>query len=167
MDDAGEIHALGGSLRREASSARSGDAAVFFSRSSSRDEDDEEALRWAALEKLPTYDRARTAVLAMPEGELREVNVQRLGPQERHALLQRLAWVGDDHARFLSKFKDRVDRYQIRIFLFFFFKFRPPQFSLEFRRRKNYFQKFEKVLSRDSKLVSHHDKCRVILMVLD
>nr|BAD29138.1 PDR-type ABC transporter-like [Oryza sativa Japonica Group]BAD29206.1 PDR-type ABC transporter-like [Oryza sativa Japonica Group] len=115
MDDAGEIHALGGSLRREASSARSGDAAVFFSRSSSRDEDDEEALRWAALEKLPTYDRARTAVLAMPEGELREVNVQRLGPQERHALLQRLAWVGDDHARFLSKFKDRVDRVGIEL----------------------------------------------------
>uniref|UniRef100_A0A0E0B1J5 ABC transporter domain-containing protein n=2 Tax=Oryza TaxID=4527 RepID=A0A0E0B1J5_9ORYZ len=115
MDDAGEIHVLGGSLRREASSARSGDAAVFFSRSSSRDEDDEEALRWAALEKLPTYDRARTAVLAMPEGELREVNVQRLGPQERHALLQRLAWVGDDHARFLSKFKDRVDRVGIEL----------------------------------------------------
>ncbi|KAI4967047.1 hypothetical protein ZWY2020_031092 [Hordeum vulgare] len=31
----------------------------LFSRSwSSWDEDDEEALRWAALEKLPTYDRA-------------------------------------------------------------------------------------------------------------
>lgn len=62
----------------------------MFSRSS-RDEDDEEALRWAALEKLPTYDRARTAVLAMPEGELREINIQRLGVHERHALLQRIA----------------------------------------------------------------------------
>uniref|UniRef100_A0A0D9XCM5 ABC transporter domain-containing protein n=1 Tax=Leersia perrieri TaxID=77586 RepID=A0A0D9XCM5_9ORYZ len=123
MDDAGEIHAFGGSLRREGSStwssSRAGD--VYFSRGSSsaaaaRDvEDDEEALRWAALEKLPTYDRARTAVLAMPEGELREVNVQRLDPAERHALLQRLAWVGDDHARFLSKFKDRVDRVGIEL----------------------------------------------------
>jgi hypothetical protein len=81
----------------------------MFSRSS-RDEDDEEALRWAALEKLPTYDRARTAVLAMPEGELKEVNVQKLGAQEKHALMQRVAWVGDEHERFLSKFKDRVDR---------------------------------------------------------
>jgi len=112
MDDAGEIHALG-SLRREGSVwSAAGDN--VFSLSSRGDgsgaEDDEEALRWAALEKLPTYDRARTAVLAMPEGELREVNVQKLGPQERHALLQRLAWVGDDHQRFLSKFKDRVDR---------------------------------------------------------
>ncbi|KAL6655738.1 hypothetical protein ACP70R_006564 [Stipagrostis hirtigluma subsp. patula] len=122
MDDAGEIHALG-SLRREGSSVWSAAAGnVFLSRSSlSRgdvhggEDDDEEALRWAALERLPTYDRARTAVLAMPEGEVREVNVQKLGPQERHALLQRLAWVGDDHQRFLSKFKARVDRVGIEL----------------------------------------------------
>lgn len=86
----------------------------MFSRSS-RDEDDEEALRWAALEKLPTYDRARTAVLAMPEGELKEVNVQKLGAQEKHALMQRVAWVGDEHERFLSKFKDRVDRVGVEL----------------------------------------------------
>jgi hypothetical protein len=112
MDDAGEIHALG-SLRRDGS-VWSAASNVFSSLSSAGSggggDDDEEALRWAALEKLPTYDRARTAVLAMPEGDLRQVNVQKLDPQERHALLQRLAWVGDDHQRFLSKFKDRVDR---------------------------------------------------------
>ena len=105
-----EIHRVT-SLQRDSSLWRRGDD--VFSRQSSRfqdEEDDEEALRWAALEKLPTYDRARTAVLAMPEGVLREINVEKLGPQERHALLQRLAWVGDDHQRFLSKFKDRVDR---------------------------------------------------------
>ncbi|KAG8056459.1 hypothetical protein GUJ93_ZPchr0002g23355 [Zizania palustris] len=115
MDDAGEIHAFGGSLRREGSfawsDARGGDV---FSRSS-RDDEEEEALRWAALEKLPTYDRARTAVLAMPEGELRAVNVQQLGPQERHALLQRIAWVGEDYASFLSKFKERVDRVGVQL----------------------------------------------------
>ncbi|ONM54314.1 ABC transporter G family member 40 [Zea mays] len=111
MDDAGEIHALG-SLRRDGSVWSAASDTVFSSLSSRADGgvDDEEALRWAALEKLPTYDRARTAVLAMPEGDLRHVNVQKLDPQERHALLQRLAWVGDDHQRFLSKFKDRVDR---------------------------------------------------------
>ncbi|KAJ1289317.1 hypothetical protein BS78_02G155000 [Paspalum vaginatum] len=110
MDDAGEIHALG-SLRREGSVWSS--ASNVFSQSSRGGDgggDDEEALRWAALEKLPTYDRARTAVLAMPEGDLREVNVQKLDPQERHALLQRLQRLGDDHQRFLTKFKDRVDR---------------------------------------------------------
>ncbi|BAT07542.1 Os09g0333600 [Oryza sativa Japonica Group] len=92
MDDAGEIC----SFSRSSSSAR---------------EDDEEDQRWAALEKLPTYDRARTALLAMPpDGELREVNVQRLAAVERRALLQRVAGVADDHARFLAKFKERVDR---------------------------------------------------------
>ncbi|KAM0925307.1 hypothetical protein ACQ4PT_004280 [Festuca glaucescens] len=113
MDDAGEIHAFGRSLRQE-STVWSRGAEDVFSRSS-RDEDDEEALRWAALEKLPTYDRARTAVLAMPEGELKEVNVQKLGAQERHALMQRVAWVGDEHERFLSKFKDRVDRVGVEL----------------------------------------------------
>ncbi|CAM0951025.1 unnamed protein product [Alopecurus aequalis] len=108
MDDAGEIHAFGRSLRQE-STVWSRGADDVFSRSS-RDEDDEEALRWAALEKLPTYDRARTAVLAMPEGDLKEVNVQKLGAQEKHALMQRIAWVGDEHERFLSRFKERVDR---------------------------------------------------------
>ncbi|KAF0914155.1 hypothetical protein E2562_027576, partial [Oryza meyeriana var. granulata] len=111
MDDAGEMYAFGGrwSLRREGS-AWSSAAGSVFSRSSSTREDDEEDLRWAALEKLPTYERARTALLAMPEGELREVNVQQLAAQEQRALLQRVAGVGDDHARFLSKFKERVDR---------------------------------------------------------
>ncbi|KAE8777438.1 Pleiotropic drug resistance protein 4 [Hordeum vulgare] len=68
------------------------DRVDLFSRSrSSWDEDDEEALRWAALEKLPTYDRARTAVLAMPEWEIKEVNADKLGAQ------QRIALDGDDH----------------------------------------------------------------------
>ncbi|KAI4963862.1 hypothetical protein ZWY2020_010354 [Hordeum vulgare] len=58
-------------------------------------------LRWRR--GLPTYDRARTTVLAIPEGELKEVNVDKLGAQ------QRIASVGDDHECFLSKFKDRVD----------------------------------------------------------
>uniref|UniRef100_A0ACD5YG24 Uncharacterized protein n=1 Tax=Avena sativa TaxID=4498 RepID=A0ACD5YG24_AVESA len=113
MDDAGEIHAFGRSLRQE-SNVWSRGADDVFSRSS-RDEDDEEALRWAALEKLPTYDRARTAVLAMPEGELKQVNVQKLGAQERHAVMQRVAWVGDEHERFLSKFRDRVDRVRVAL----------------------------------------------------
>ncbi|VAH26983.1 unnamed protein product [Triticum turgidum subsp. durum] len=113
MDDAGEMHAFGRSLRGESSvwSRGSGD---LFPRSSP-DYDEEEALRWAALEKLPTYDRARTAVQAMPGEGLKEVNVEKLSAQEKHALLQLVAWVGDDHERFLSKFKDRLDRVGIQL----------------------------------------------------
>ena len=33
--------------------------------------------------------------------------MQKLGAQEKYALMQRIAWVGDEHERFLSKFKER------------------------------------------------------------
>ncbi|KAG8056467.1 hypothetical protein GUJ93_ZPchr0002g24951 [Zizania palustris] len=119
MGNATEIYdALGDRSRRRDGAAAWSSAAgrCEFSRTSSSREDDEEELRRAALEKLPTYDRARTAVLAMPDGELREVNVQRLGALEKRALLQRIAGaVGDDHARFLTKFKERVDRVGIEL----------------------------------------------------
>ncbi|KAI4987660.1 hypothetical protein ZWY2020_028418 [Hordeum vulgare] len=96
--------AFGRSVRRE-SSVWSRDRDDLFSKSwSSWDVDDKEALRWAALEKLPTYDRAQTGVLAMPEGEIKEVNADKLGAQ------QRIASVGDDHESVLSKFKDFVHR---------------------------------------------------------
>ena len=43
----------GGSMRRTASSWRASGRSDAFGRSA-REEDDEEALRWAAIEKLPT-----------------------------------------------------------------------------------------------------------------
>ncbi|CAD6230891.1 unnamed protein product [Miscanthus lutarioriparius] len=87
-----------------------------FSRSS-REEDDEEALRWAALEKLPTYDRVRRAMVPLDGAEaaggkgLVDVDVLSLGPHEKRALLERLVRVADeDNERFLLKLKDRIDR---------------------------------------------------------
>ncbi|KAG8051402.1 hypothetical protein GUJ93_ZPchr0001g29855 [Zizania palustris] len=85
------------------------------SRSSSRaEEDDEEALKWAALEKLPTYDRMRRAILPLDDGGeagKRVVDVLNLGQQERRALLERLVRVAeDDNERFLLKLKERIDR---------------------------------------------------------
>ncbi|OAY63325.1 ABC transporter G family member 36 [Ananas comosus] len=108
MDYAEEMRKIGGSMRR-----RSGED--VFSRSS-REEDDEEALKWAALEKLPTYDRVRRAILTLPEGERREVDVAKLGFRERKALLERLVRVAeDDNEAFLSKLKDRIDRVGIEV----------------------------------------------------
>uniref|UniRef100_A0A453GL75 ABC transporter domain-containing protein n=1 Tax=Aegilops tauschii subsp. strangulata TaxID=200361 RepID=A0A453GL75_AEGTS len=113
MDDAGEIHRGFGGLRR-------GGSSNAFSRSSHRadEHDDEEALRWAALERLPTRDRARTAVLDHFPGRddgVRAVDVGRLAPGERAALLRRVASVADDHGRFLARFKERVDRVGIEL----------------------------------------------------
>ncbi|TVU03324.1 hypothetical protein EJB05_51147, partial [Eragrostis curvula] len=107
-----EVHRMA-SLRRDNSLWRRGDD--VFSRSSSRfqdEEDDEEALRWAALERLPTYDRVRRGILALDEdGEKVEVDVGRLGARESRALIERLVRAADDdHEQFLLKLKERMDR---------------------------------------------------------
>uniref|UniRef100_A0A6V7QUP9 ABC transporter domain-containing protein n=1 Tax=Ananas comosus var. bracteatus TaxID=296719 RepID=A0A6V7QUP9_ANACO len=77
---------------------------------SSRDEDDEEALKWAALEKLPTYSRMRKGIF-FDEGIRKEIDIDSLGFQEKKKLLERLVHVAEeDNERFLLKLKDRIDR---------------------------------------------------------
>ncbi|XP_058074633.1 pleiotropic drug resistance protein TUR2-like isoform X3 [Magnolia sinica] len=84
--------------------------AEVFSRSS-RDEDDEEALKWAALEKLPTYDRIRKGILSGVAGEHKEIDIDQLGFQEKKNLLDRLIRVAEeDNEKFLLKLKNRMDR---------------------------------------------------------
>ncbi|CAL4975334.1 unnamed protein product [Urochloa decumbens] len=116
MDAAGDIQKVASMRRGDSGSMwRRGDD--VFSRSS-REEDDEEALRWVALEKLPTYDRVRRAIVPLGDGAeaggkagVVDVDVLSLGPQQRRALLERLVRVADeDNERFLLKLKDRVDR---------------------------------------------------------
>ena len=81
-----------------------------FSRSS-REEDDEEALKWAALEKLPTFRRMERGILTEENGQAREIDVRSLGLSERQNLIQRLVKVdGNDNEKFLLKLKERIDR---------------------------------------------------------
>jgi hypothetical protein len=78
------------------------------------EEDDEEALLWAALRRLPTLEqRARHAIVTLESGSRKVADVGRVGPAERRALLGRLlrSGVQDDNERFLLKIKDRIDRY--------------------------------------------------------
>ncbi|WMV31368.1 hypothetical protein MTR67_024753 [Solanum verrucosum] len=90
-------------------SMRADSSRSIFSRSA-RDEDDEEALKWAALEKLPTFDRMRKGLLFGKEGETAaEVDTNDIGHQERKRLLDRLVKVADeDNEKFLLKLKDRI-----------------------------------------------------------
>nr|KJB56641.1 hypothetical protein B456_009G129000 [Gossypium raimondii] len=99
-----------GSLRAGSSSIWRNSAVDVFSRSS-RDEDDEEALKWAALEKLPTVARLRKGILTGSQGGANEVDVDNLGWQEKRTLLERLVKVAEeDNERFLLKLKNRIDR---------------------------------------------------------
>jgi hypothetical protein len=77
-----------------------------------REEDDEEALRWAAIEKLPTYDRMRKGILTgAGAGGIEEVDIQGLGMQERKNLIERLVRTAEeDNERFLLKLRDRMER---------------------------------------------------------
>lgn len=104
-----------GSLRgssRQTTSFRSGNIEVFSK--SSCEEDDEEALKWAALEKLPTFDRLKKGLLFGSSGPLNEVDINNLGVKERKNLLDRLVKVADeDNERFLLQLRDRIDRYQL------------------------------------------------------
>lgn len=96
---------------REVFSGPGGDA---FHRSSRR-EDDEEELKWAAIERLPTYDRLRKGILTqvLDDGRIvgEEVDVANLGLQERKQLMESILKVVDeDNERFLQRLRDRTDR---------------------------------------------------------
>ncbi|XP_059456012.1 pleiotropic drug resistance protein 1-like [Corylus avellana] len=106
---------LRGSLRSRSSSAWRNNAMDVFSRSS-REEDDEEALRWAALEKLPTFDRLRKGILTTSKGEASEIDIHDLGSEERKKLLEKLVRVTEqDNSKFLLKVRDRIDRVGIEL----------------------------------------------------
>ncbi|CAM0878459.1 unnamed protein product [Alopecurus aequalis] len=85
-----------------------------------RHDDDEENLRWAALEKLPTYDRMRKAIL-LANHDLHEfagaeglVEIEHLASGDGgRALLERV--FQDDSERFLRSLRDRVDRVGIEM----------------------------------------------------
>ncbi|KAI3468322.1 hypothetical protein Pfo_024985 [Paulownia fortunei] len=117
--DAGDLYKASSSLRatsKRSSSIRANSSNIWrntgievFSRSS-REEDDEEALKWAALEKLPTFDRLRKGLLLGSKGA-NEVDVQNLEFQDKRNLVERLVnTVEDDNEKFLLKLRNRIDR---------------------------------------------------------
>ncbi|CAK7336270.1 unnamed protein product [Dovyalis caffra] len=117
--ESSDIYRASSSLRGSfgvGSSAWRNTTVEAFSRSS-REEDDEEALKWAALEKLPTYDRLRKGILtSASKGVTSEVDIENLGVQERKQLLERLVNVAEeDNEKFLWKLKNRIERVGIDV----------------------------------------------------
>ncbi|KAL2332415.1 hypothetical protein Fmac_019996 [Flemingia macrophylla] len=105
-----DIYRASNSLRARSSTVWRNSGVEVFSKSS-REEDDEEALKWAALEKLPTYNRLRKGLLTASHGVASEIDVTDLGYQERQKLLERLVKVAEeDNEKFLLRLKERIDR---------------------------------------------------------
>ncbi|KOM44563.1 hypothetical protein LR48_Vigan05g216800 [Vigna angularis] len=105
-----DIYRASNSMRARSSTVWRNNSVEVFSRST-REEDDEEALKWAALEKLPTYNRLRKGLLTASHGAANEIDVADLGYQDRQKLLERLVKVAEeDNERFLLKLRERIDR---------------------------------------------------------
>ncbi|XP_042517769.1 ABC transporter G family member 36-like [Macadamia integrifolia] len=121
---------LSRSISRTMSKSNWGVEDVFVSSSRSRRnwhvDDDEEALRWAALEKLPTYDRLRTSIMKSfvendheDQGSKffhKEVDVRKLDMNDRQDFIERIFKVAEeDNEKFLRKLKNRIDRVGIEL----------------------------------------------------
>ncbi|KAI3450683.1 hypothetical protein Pfo_007348 [Paulownia fortunei] len=123
---------VGDDLARTSSSKRSwrsqsikevwqGQPDVFMRNSTRRQAlDDEEELKWAAIERLPTYDRMRKGMLqqVMSNGRVvhAEVDVANLGAQDKKQLMESiLKVVEDDNEKFLQRLRNRTDRVGIEI----------------------------------------------------
>ncbi|KAK4428051.1 Pleiotropic drug resistance protein 1 [Sesamum alatum] len=114
--DMNDVYRGSHGFRRNASAAFRNDVLEIFSSSSRVQEDDDEALKWAALEKLPTFDRLRKGLSLGSRGAVNEVDIQDLGSEERKQLLERLVKVvEEDNEKFLLKFKNRIDRVGIHL----------------------------------------------------
>nr|GMC73370.1 pleiotropic drug resistance protein 1-like [Ipomoea batatas]GMC77656.1 pleiotropic drug resistance protein 1-like [Ipomoea batatas] len=83
---------------------------------SSRQEDDEAALKWAALQSVPTFDRLKKGLMTGLRGETFEVDINNIGYEEKKKILERLIKVAErDNETFLLKLKDRMERVAIDI----------------------------------------------------
>ncbi len=76
-------------------------------------QDDEEALKWAALESLPTYDRLRTSVFFnSATGNKDPVDVRLLTATDRRQLLDSLLKSSEDeNQQILVKMRNRLQKY--------------------------------------------------------
>lgn len=85
---------------------------------------DEEALsQWAAIDRLPTFERLRSSVFDQSGGNeddgtkgKKVVDVTKIGAPERHLFIEKLIkHIEHDNLKLLRKMRKRIDKY----FLFF------------------------------------------------
>ncbi|RXH71769.1 hypothetical protein DVH24_025270 [Malus domestica] len=86
--------------------------------------DEEHDLHWAAVERLPTFERITTALFDDYDGESakgdvkgrRVVDVSTLGGQERRVFIERLIkHIENDNLQLLQKIKQRIDKVGVKL----------------------------------------------------
>ncbi|XP_019196202.1 PREDICTED: pleiotropic drug resistance protein 1-like [Ipomoea nil] len=107
------------SYRKSGSFRISSGMDVFVKSSSSSrrvQEDEERALKWAALQRVPTYDRLKKALVTGLRGETSEIHINNIRYEDKKQILERLIKVPEtDNHKFLLKLKDRIDRVALDI----------------------------------------------------
>ncbi len=86
--------------------------------STNGDVDAEIALQWAAIERLPTFERLRSSLFDehgdvgdTDNKEKRVTDVTKLGAEERHLFIERLIkHIEHDNLGLLRKIRNRIDR---------------------------------------------------------
>ncbi|MCD7449972.1 drug-responsive transcription factor pdr3 [Datura stramonium] len=111
---------LRSSFRRQTSSFRSNSA---LSASEKDDVVDEESmLAWAAIERLPTFDRLRSSVFEEINGhetnvkKKRVTDVTKLGAVERHVFIEKMIkHIEHDNLQLLHKIRKRIDKVGVEL----------------------------------------------------
>ena len=78
------------------------------------DEDDEECdPQWAAVDRLPTFERVTTALFDDKDGK-RLVDITKLGAEERHLFIEKLIkHIENDNLRLLHRIRKRFDGFTL------------------------------------------------------
>ncbi|XP_027114927.2 pleiotropic drug resistance protein 3 [Coffea arabica] len=83
--------------------------------------DEECALQWAAIERLPTFERIRSSLFDVNDGNeaktnaKRVVDVTKLGAQERHLFIEKLIrHIENDNLKLLRKIRKRLDKVGVK-----------------------------------------------------
>ncbi|KAE8678602.1 ABC transporter G family member 36 [Hibiscus syriacus] len=118
------ISSIGRSISRSSWIMEDVFSASKHSSRSRRVDEDEEALKWAAIERLPTYDRLRTSVMqSFVDHEIigkkledRQVDVTKLDMNDRQKFMDMHFKVAEeDNEKYLKKFRNRIDRVGIKL----------------------------------------------------
>ncbi|TYH58357.1 hypothetical protein ES332_D08G148400v1 [Gossypium tomentosum] len=110
-----DLYQFSNSFRANSSSRwrDSGGYNVFSKSQREQENEDEEDLKWAAIERLPSV---RKGLVTTSDGKMANVDITKLGPEQRKHLMDRLIKHAEkDNESFLLKVRERLDRVGIEI----------------------------------------------------
>ncbi|XAR52748.1 hypothetical protein NMG60_11020974 [Bertholletia excelsa] len=117
-----ELAELGGSLGSSFRCHTSSFRRISGLSSGKDDVDDEYALQWAAIERLPTFERLRSSLFNENDGTnvdvqgKRVIDITKLGALERHKFIDKIIkHIEHDNLHLLQKLRKRIDKVGVNL----------------------------------------------------